>query len=351
MRGAPSPVSPPMSLSLTDPAPRHARLSRAVEEGLMLPSEGTIAVLRPHGHEDFAPLPQDRLLMIQGFRPDHDALQAAGYRTATAPEGRYAMAIVCLPRSKTAARNLIAQAVAISDGPVLVDGQKLDGVDSILRELRKRVAVQGVIARAHGKLFWFLPGPDDLADWAHTSKHLDAPDAPGFVTLPGVFSADGVDPASRLLADHLPETLGRRVVDLGAGWGYLGAQALRRKGLEALHLVEAEHDALDCARRNIDDPRAQFHWADALAFTLPGPVDTVLCNPPFHTGRTARIDLGRAFIAAAAALLSPKGTLWLVANRHLPYEPEIAARFREHTIEARTPAFRVWRATGPRRTP
>ncbi|NYS25583.1 class I SAM-dependent methyltransferase [Rhodobacteraceae bacterium 2376] len=341
----------PLSLSLTDPAQRHARLSRALEEGLALPCDGPIAVLRPRGNEDFTPLPQDRLHMVQGFRPDHDALQAAGYRTATTPEGRYAMALVCLPRAKTEARGLIAQAVALSDGPVLVDGQKLDGVDSILRELRKRVAVEGVTARAHGKLFWFTPGADDLADWAAVPQHLDAPDAPGFVTRPGVFSADGVDPASRLLAEHLPDTLGRRVVDLGAGWGYLAAQALQRKGLEALHLVEAEHDALDCARRNIDDPRAQFHWADALTFALPGPVDTVLCNPPFHTGRTPRPELGRGFIAAAARLLTPKGTLWLVANRHLPYDSEFTARFHAHTIEAQTPAFRIWRATAPRRTP
>ena len=340
-----------MSLSLTDPAPRDARLTRALDEGLRVPPSGPIAVLRPHGQESFAPLPRDRLHMIQGFRPDHDALQAAGYRTATAPQGRYAMALVCLPRAKAAAQGLIAQAAALTDGPVLVDGQKQDGVDSILRAVRKRAPVQGVTARAHGKLFWFTPEGAALDDWAASPQRLDAPDARGFITLPGVFSADGVDPASRLLAAHLPATLGRRVVDLGGGWGYLAAQALCRDGPEVLHLVEAEHDALDCARQNLADPRVQFHWADALAFTLPGPVDTVLCNPPFHTGRSARPDLGRAFIARAARLLSPKGALWLVANRHLPYEADLKTHFRDHAIEAQTPAFRVWRATAPRHSP
>jgi 16S rRNA (guanine1207-N2)-methyltransferase len=44
------------------------------------------------------------------------------------------------------------------------------------------------------------------------------------VTRPGVFSADGPDPASQALAAHLPEKLPTRMVDLGAGWGWLSAR-------------------------------------------------------------------------------------------------------------------------------
>ncbi len=337
-------------LSLTDPAPRAARLGRAIEDGLDLPSDGRIAVLRPRGFEDFDPLPRDRLHMIQGFRPDHDALAAAGFAVATTPEGRYAAAVVCLPRAKAQARGLLAQAAALTDGPVLVDGQKDDGVESVLRDLRARVPVAGVVSRAHGKLFWYDPRGDRLSDWAVRPQPMDDPLAPGFVTLPGVFSADGVDPGSRLLAGALPPSLGARVADLGAGWGFLAAQALQRPGVQEMHLIEAEHDALACARSNITDSRAQFHWADATAFALPQPVHTVLCNPPFHTGRTARPELGRAFIGTAARLLTPKGTLWLVANRHLPYDRTLAESFRSVEEVAETPSFRVWCATAPKKS-
>ena len=44
-----------------------------------------------------------------------------------------------------------------------------------------------------------------------------------------------------------------RVVDLGAGWGWLAAQVLKREGVEAVHLVEADAEALDCARLNLRD--------------------------------------------------------------------------------------------------
>ena len=40
------------------------------------------------------------------------------------------------------------------------------------------------------------------------------------MTVPGIFSADGIDPASALLADNLPEKLGARVADLGGGWAF-----------------------------------------------------------------------------------------------------------------------------------
>ena len=48
-----------------------------------------------------------------------------------------------------------------------------------------------------------------------------------------------------------------RIVDLGAGWGFLARAILARDGVRQLDLVEAEAAALDCARRNVTDPRAR----------------------------------------------------------------------------------------------
>ena len=128
-----------------------------------------------------------------------------------------------------------------------------------------------------------------------------------------MFSADGIDPASRLLAQTLPSKLGRRVADLGAGWGYLSAHILTHDSVEQLHLIEANHTALDCAKANVQDARAQFHWADARSWKAGEPLDTVVMNPPFHTSRKAEPSLGQAFIEAAARGLTGSGHLWLVA--------------------------------------
>lgn len=332
---------------LADPAPRDARLALAFDEGLILP-DGPIVVLNPRAGERFDPLPAASLCLVQGFWPDHDALASMGYRMADTPPACQ-VALVCLPRAKADALALIAQAAQIGAQIVLVDGQKTDGIDSVLKAVRARVDVAGPVSKAHGKLFWFDPRAHDFSDWAAKDRVLSCPDLGQFCTRPGVFSADGIDPASALLAAHLPPELPARVVDLGAGWGYLSRAALARPGIEELHLVEACAQALALARTNITDPRAQFHWADATSFALPHSVNAVIMNPPFHTGRAQQPALGQAFIANAATLLGTRGKLWMVANRHLPYADTLDAHFVHVDILAQTGSFRVWQASQPKR--
>lgn len=300
----------------------HPRLVLALEAGLDL-SEGRIGVFAPRSDTDLSDLPKERCQIVTGFKPDHDRFAGQGFDCATKAEGPYGASVVFLPRAKQLARALIAEAVALTDGPVLVDGQKTDGIDSVLKELRKRAEVQSVISKAHGKLFWFAACPG-LEDWAAQGmREIEG----GFVTAPGVFSADGIDPASKLLAGGLPDKLPAHMADLGAGWGYLSRAVLDRTGVKTLAVVEADHAALDCARNNLDDERVQFHWADATTWRSERKLDGVVMNPPFHTGRAAEPDLGRAFIASAARNLASHGELWMVANRHLPYETTLADLF------------------------
>ncbi|MCC5956156.1 MAG: class I SAM-dependent methyltransferase [Natronohydrobacter sp.] len=332
-----------------DPAPRAARLALALDGGLALP-EGAIAIYRPRAGEDFSLLDPARVQMVQGFRPDHDAFAQMGWQVAAAPAPA-PVALICLPRAKAEGLALIAQAVAQGARLVLVDGQKTDGIEAVLKAVRARVDVAEPVSKAHGKLFWFAPGDVNFSDWAAQVATVTDPDLGAFQTLPGVFSADGVDAGSALLARALPESLPERMGDLGAGWGYLSAACLARKGVGEMHLIEAEAQALDLARANITDSRAQFHWADATSCLLPVSLGGIVMNPPFHTGRSPQPALGLAFIANAARMLGTRGTLWMVANRHLPYSETLARLFARVDVLAETPAFRVWQASGPRKSP
>ncbi|MCP9482846.1 class I SAM-dependent methyltransferase [Shimia sp. CNT1-13L.2] len=321
----------------------HSRLTLAIEDnGLTLPEAGEIAVFAPRAGFDLSALPRERCRVIQPLRPDYEAYERAGYACDVAESGHYAAALVCLPRAKKQAHDLIARAVACAD-VVIVDGQKTEGSDSILKECRKRAEVAGVVAKAHGKLFWFSGG--DFADWvAPEWQEVD-----GFLTRAGVFSADGIDPASKMLAAALPAKLGRNVADLGAGWGYLSRDILSRESVETLYLVEADHAALDCARKNVEDARAAFHWADVTRWEARARMDSVVMNPPFHTGRSAEPALGVAFIEAAARMLAPSGQLWMVANRHLPYETALNAAFGQVEEIAGDGRFKVLHASRPSR--
>jgi 16S rRNA (guanine1207-N2)-methyltransferase len=307
---------------------------------------GRVAVFGPQAGADLSELPKDRVTVVQGFRPDHDAWAAAGYAVAPVLEGPAAAAVICLPRAKAAARAAVADAVAHlpRGAPVWVDGQKTDGIDAMLKDLRARVDLGEAQSKAHGKIACFAaPGAEVFADW---TGRATCP-LPGFIAPPGAFSGDGVDPASMMLAAALPAKLPGRVADLGAGWGWLSAQILARAGVSILHLVEADHASLEAAKVNVADERAVFHWADATSFTPEQRVEAVVMNPPFHTGRVADPALGAAFIRAAARMLTLSGTLYMVANRHLPYEAVLAQVFREVAEIAGDTRFKVIRAARP----
>jgi 16S rRNA (guanine1207-N2)-methyltransferase len=289
-------------------------------------------------------LPKDRVAVLTGFKPDHDHFAAQGFRMAA---GASAAAIVCLPRAKADALALLSEAMGNTapGGPVLVDGQKTDGVDALLKLCRSVGLRTGeVLSKAHGKAFALRAGPVP-ADWAAIPRQIEG----GFTTWPGVFSADGIDRGSALLAAALPAKLHGRVADLGAGWGFLTRAILLRDAVKSVDIVEAEAAALDCARLNVTDPRAQFHWADATTFKPALPWDHVVMNPPFHTSRAADPGLGLAFVQAAQRNMLAGGTLWLVANRHLPYDRMLTGLFRDVEEIGGDVAFRVTRAAVPLR--
>lgn len=321
------------------------RLTLATSAGLCIPETGIIGVFGVTPDFDLSSLPRDRVELILRHKPDFDHFDEQGWRVVTESSQRYATAVVALPRAKSAAQAVIWHALDQTDGPIVVDGLKSDGIDSILKAVRTKVDVFGPVSKAHGKLFWFNATPDMFDAWRPMQTTLDN----GMVTAPGCFSADGPDPASVLLLESLPEKLGKRCADLGAGWGYLAAHILKREGVQVLHLIEADFSALECAQQNVPDSRAQFHWADARSWEPEERLDAVIMNPPFHTGRTAEPGLGQAFIAAAAGALTPHGTLWMVANRHLPYETSIASHFRNWQEITSDNRFKVLRATRPSR--
>lgn len=358
---------------------------------LAWPAQGDVLFLRARRGEALrrvAGTAADRLRCEQSFAPEADALRRDGWtlRDAVFPEaaaddvslddasledasfedasiediepGRYALVLALPPRQREEARALLARALrACAPGGTVVACMSNDeGAKSGESDLRALAGLDGQASKQHCRVYWTTPSPQRidtalLAAWAA----LDAPRpiADGrFLSRPGVFAWDRIDAASALLAAHLPNDLHGRAADLGAGYGYLSVELLERcPGIVALDLYEAEARALRLAQRNLQ-PFAvrcalRFVWRDVAAGVRPG-YDAIVCNPPFHAqGRADRPDIGRAFIAAAADALNAEGRLWLVANRHLPYEQALAARFRQVRTVAQAEGFKVIEAIAP----
>lgn len=332
------------------------------ETGLLTwPAEGGVSpssalFLRARDGWPLRQQPRPGLICEQSFKPDADALERSGWGVAgqdvAGTTTDHALVLLLPPRQRDEARALFAQALqrCAPGGIVVASIPNDEGAKSGESDFKRLCGLDGSVPKHHCRVFWVRR--DDaridaalLAEWST----LDAvrPILGGrFVSRPGVFAWDRVDPASQLLAEHLPAELRGRAADLGGGYGYLSTELLQRcPSITSLDLFEAEARALDLARRNLADAvtrlPVRFLWQDVTT-GLSDTYDVIITNPPFHAQQSAaRPDIGRAFIEAAAAALVPGGRLWLVANRNLPYESVLDEGFGSVRIIAQQQGFKI----------
>ncbi|MEN0002156.1 MAG: methyltransferase, partial [Pseudomonadota bacterium] len=154
----------------------------------------------------------------------------------------------------------------------------------------------------------------------------------GFVTAPGMFSHKMIDAGSALLVAHLPRDAWGALADFGCGWGYLTVEALKIANASHVTLIDAHAPSLEAAQANVvahhPGVSCATHWLDIATEALPEKYDTIIMNPPFHTGDQTDVKLGVAFIEKASRALKPGGRLLMVANRQLPYENVLNQHFR-----------------------
>ena len=300
----------------------------------------------------------------QPFKPAADALLREGRAAQVvdalpdAPATGAHQVLLLPPRQRDALRALLARAVeACAEGGTVVASVDNDaGAKSVEADLRRLMGgLDCTVSKHHCRVFWASRHAARcdaglLRQWlaGDAPRRIAAPQLPqgGFLSRPGVFAWDRIDPASALLAAHLPADLRGHGADLGAGWGYLSLQVLARAPqVEGMDLYEADARAVALARDNLHDAghggKAHCAWHDVTA-GLPRTYDFIVTNPPFHLhDRADRPELGQRFIQVAAQALRRGGRLYLVANRHLPYEAALAAGFAHVRVLAQRDGFKV----------
>ncbi len=307
--------------------------------------------LRARTHPD---LPQ--VVPQQTHRAEFDRLLASGFKPVLREEGLFdACLYLGTPQREENLANFGRGLLALRPGGLFLCAMPNDlgaaRYEKILRQLAPLV-VQ--FSKYHARVFGILLGPEVdrqvLADHAARGGFRRS-EQTGFFTCPGVFGWEKIDEGSQLLARNLPEDLSGCGADLGAGYGYLAHQILLlRKGVARLDLFEAEELALQAARKNLqalESPASVgYHWHDVTTGIPPGQYDWIVMNPPFHQGRKRDLELGRRFVRLAAQGLRRDGVLYMVANRHLPYEAILREVLGKVRLVAETPGFKVlssWR--------
>lgn len=302
---------------------------------------------------------RDRLTCEQTWKPDADGLEAMGIRHTRQAEGSYDLILLLPDRQKDSILADFAHAhELLAPGGTLVVALHNDwGAKRMEQNLAQAAGQVQTLSKHHSRAFWAVKDEATpwnaalLAEWKTGGAMRRILDG-RFWSQPGLFNWDRIDEGSQLLVEHLPHNLSGNVADLGASWGFLSDHVLRQcPNLRTLDMYEADARALECARRNtglIPVPiRPRISWKDVTQGVGTACYDAIVMNPPFHDGRDANPMLGLKFITAAAQALRTTGDLWLVANRHLPYENLMSEAFEHYRTVAETRSFKVLHGTKP----
>lgn len=290
------------------------------------------------------------LQCVQPLRPEWLALKQAGFDVATRANEQqcYDGGILLLGKHRGRNEEWLASLLrqVKPGGLILISGDKKLGIDSFRKRSDQITPSIDRLSKNHAVAYW-LRRPQDL-DIELIDALVPQPKrvSEQLWTKAGMFSHGEIDKGSALLAPFIKTIAFGQVADFGAGWGYLSAVCLEHpEKISRIDLYEADFEALEMARSNLSavQPAVERHyyWHDLTSEPLTEIYDTVLCNPPFHTGRNKDIALGQAFITTAAKRLKSGGRLLLVANRQLPYEAVLKQQFRQVLPLADKDGFKV----------
>lgn len=146
-----------------------------------------------------------------------------------------------------------------------------------------------------------------------------------------------------------PDLPGTRVLDLYAGAGTLGIEALSR-GAASATFVERGREALAALRRNIA-ATGFVEESDVVALDVPAfleriaqPYDVVFCDPPFAD--VAGMETALAGLASGGALAKDAIVVARALKKHPPRVPETARTVRTKELGEEVLLFLRYDAAG-----
>jgi 16S rRNA (guanine1207-N2)-methyltransferase len=280
---------------------------------------------------------------------------AASYAPATA---RHDAALIFLPKSRPLLEMTLAMVAAACQpgAPVWLVGENRAGIRTAQPLLAQWIGPPRTLDTGRHSLLLestlqATAVPFQLDAWLSQSVVELGDQSLPVINLPGVFSYGRLDEGTKLLLSSLTQPPGATVLDLGCGAGVIGAFVKRRWPHCQVDLADVSALALEATRRT---------WAAnglGEARTVPSDLfaditeryETILSNPPFHTGVQTDYGLVRRFVQGAQHHLRPGGVLHFVTQRSIKIQPLIETEIGDCTVVAQTPQYTVYRAAKLRR--
>lgn len=223
------------------------------------------------------------------------------------------------------------------DATIYVVGEKKGGVKSCEKQIKAYTPKANKLdAARHCQLYtaWFNghvceKSMDDWFQVKSVSIDIDSQSVDlELFSLPGVFSASGVDEGTELLLQTIEPVSGSGL-DFGCGCGVISATVSKAFNCE---LTAVDVDALAVASSNKtfekNNINAKAVSSDGLSEIINknNKYDFIVTNPPFHTGLKTDYGITEALLKQGKKILNKQFEVWMVANSFLPY-PELFSKY------------------------
>lgn len=176
-----------------------------------------------------------------------------------------------------------------------------------------------------------------------TTFHLTSTD--------GVFSAEGLDPATEKLLESLPTLNQKTIFDCGTGSGVLSIAALHL-GAKEVTSIDNSYQAIQLCTINWKNQslhfqeRWKFRW-DTFYNSPIEKYDILISNPPFHLGKRVSRPLIELFLNFAKYSIHTDGACYVVLPKSLSQLPSLEVYFNLIETLETTGSHRVLKLAQP----
>tara|TARA_B100001094_G_scaffold285592_1_gene299846 strand:+ start:12774 stop:13829 length:1056 start_codon:yes stop_codon:yes gene_type:complete len=314
-----------------------------------------------HEHDHFAQDVQQQARSCTALALDYqhyEALQAQdidhqfGIMLNNHQSQQFDRVIVYFPKAKELADYLcqLAAFYLKENGLLWVVGENKSGIKKLQKQTLDGFSPCQKIDNARHCLLYEaqLQKPLEQFDFKAWQKDFSVNTPQGEIkicALPGVFSQKKLDAGSAFLLEHLQPLKGH-VLDFGCGYGVLTCALLKHSPKCKVDCVDINAMALKSCALTLEANQldARVYPSNGLS-QVQQQFDAIISNPPFHDGLKSTLAITEQFIKDCRQTLKPRGTLQIVANRHLAYAQYIEQHFDQVNIIAKNKGYTIYLQT------
>lgn len=262
---------------------------------------------------------------------------------------KFELLLIFIPKAKKEIQYLLANlTVHLQPGAaIILVGEKKCGIKSAANLLKPYAeTVNAIDSARHCSLLYCELSHDVPAfnqnDWIKTYPITINDVTLQICSLPGVFSHGELDQGSQLLLQNLPKKLTGSLLDFGCGAGVIGCYIQKCFPESHIDMIDINAYALASAKLSLIKNKLNANvFASNVFSDVKKTYNTLLSNPPFHSGRKTDYQATETFINQSPNYLKMGGSFSIVANKFLRYETLLMFCYKNTTITQQNNKFKV----------